>query len=84
MADYIVWLMVQKMVPYASTAFQLAQLKLKSAVYKVSSIAPRWESCVYRTTDLLGFAAGALYINKYFDETDRQNVSQQKSRQTNE
>lgn len=76
MADYIGWLAIQKMVPYTSIAFQLAQLKLKSAVYRVSSIAPRWESCVYRTTDLLGFATGALYIGRYFDETDKQNVSQ--------
>lgn len=74
LADYMAWLLIQKMVPYMSTAFQLAQLKLKSTVYKVSSIAPRWESCVYRTTDLMGFATGALYIDKYFTEVDKENV----------
>lgn len=73
-ADYMAWLMIQKMVPYMSTSFQLAQLKLKSTVYKVSTIAPRWESCVYRTNDIMGFATGALYISKYFSEEDKESA----------
>lgn len=74
LANYIVWSVVQKFVPYMSSAYETILLQLKSRVYKVSSPSPRWQSCVSRTSNAMGFVTGALYVNEYFSEEDKENI----------
>jgi len=63
------------MLPYASMPFQQAVAQLKLKLFGVEGEAPRWEKCTKATDNALGFATGALYVDKYFSDADRLQVN---------
>ena len=63
--------MVVPMITYMPAPYHLAKQKLKSAIFGVGIPPVHWELCVSATTDSLGFATGALYVEKYFKEEER-------------
>lgn len=74
LATYITWTTVKSMLPFASTPFQQALAQLNMALYGVQGDLPRWERCTDYTDSALGFATGALYVDRYFPESDRHQV----------
>jgi len=62
------------MLPHASTPFQKAMLQLRRKMYGVDGDAQRWQKCTVFSDAALGFATGALYVDRYFSETDRLQV----------
>ena len=62
------------MLPFASTPFQQALAQLNMALYGVQGDLPRWERCTDYTDSALGFATGAIYVDRYFPESDRHQV----------
>ena len=73
-ANYIGWSMVKSMTSMMSTPFRRAASRLKKRLYKIHSDQPRWEYCTGLTESEVGFATGALFVEKYFSATDRSNV----------
>ena len=62
------------MLAYASTPFQQALLQLGKRLYGVEGDIQRWQKCTESSNSALGFATGALYVDKYFSESDRLQV----------
>ena len=75
LATYLCWHMVHSLVPYMPLPYRLAHLELNHAVTGVQASPPLWEECVGRTTDTVGFAIGALFVEKTFTEADKRDVS---------
>jgi len=44
-------------------------------LYGVEGDSQRWEKCTELTDYKLGFATGALYVDRYFSEADRLRVN---------
>ena len=59
---------------FASTPFQQALAQLKTKLYGVHGDIQRWEKCTEYTDVALGFATGALYVDRYFSVADRLKV----------
>lgn len=74
LATYISWTALQSKLVHASTPFQQALLKLRRKLYGVAGGVERWQKCTEFSDSALGFATGALYVDKYFSETDRLQV----------
>ena len=62
------------MVAYMPTAYVLALIEMKSSIYGRVAEPPRWEFCTKHADNSLGFATGALYVDEYLNEDDRQSV----------
>ena len=65
---------MQSFVQYMPTPFRLARQRVTSALYGTTAPQP-WVTCVSRTSSVLGFAAGALYVEKAFAEESKETVS---------
>ena len=74
LATYISWTAVRSKLVHASTPFQHALLQLRRKLYGVVGDVERWQKCTEFSDSALGFATGALYVDKYFSETDRLQV----------
>lgn len=75
MASYIVWHVVQSMVPYMPTAYRQALQQLYQAIYGIEGESQRWEICTTNTDLVLGFSTGALYVDAYFTQQDKLKVT---------
>jgi len=62
------------MLPFASSSFHQALVQLKMRLYGVSGEFERWQKCTKYTDGALGFATGALYVDKYFSKADQLKV----------
>jgi len=65
---------VQSKLIYASTPFNEALLQLRTKLYGVDGDVQRWEKCTEHADAALGFATGALYVDRYFSQSDRLRV----------
>jgi len=74
LATYITWTCVKSMLSYASTPFQQAVTQLRAALFGVDGESQRWQKCVELTDSALGFATGALYVDRYFSDADQLRV----------
>jgi len=74
LATYVTWIAIGSKLSYMSTPFQQAILQLNTKLYGVEGDTPRWQKCTDRTDSVLGFATGALYVERYFPDTERLRV----------
>ncbi|XP_013888080.1 endothelin-converting enzyme 2, partial [Austrofundulus limnaeus] len=68
--NYMMWTLVQKSVATLDQRFENAHDKLWESLYgtkKQQSCTPRWQTCIEKTDETLGFALGALFIKASFD-----------------
>jgi len=68
-------MVVESKLAHASTPFQQALLQVRGKLYRVEGDMQRWQKCTEFSNSALGFATGALYVNKYFSELDRLKVN---------
>ena len=71
----MVFAAVTSMLRYLPESYQAPQRRLAEVLMGVSEQPPHWRTCVGRTIDTLGFAVSALYVDEYYSESDRQQVS---------
>ena len=74
LATYVTWSTVEPMLPYASSSFQQALTQLKMRIYGVQGEAERWQKCTEYSDSALGYATGALYVDRYFSKADQLKV----------
>ena len=75
LTNYVVFAAVTSMLRYLPESYQAPQRRLAEVLMGVSEQPPHWRTCVSRTVDTLGFAVSALYVDEYYSESDRQQVS---------
>jgi len=75
LAAYVAWTCVKSMLWYSSSPFQRAVTQLKTALLGVEGESQRWEKCTQITDSALGFATGALYVDRYFLDDDQLRVT---------
>ena len=80
LTNYVVFAAVTSMLRYLPESYQAPQRRLAEVLMGVSEQPPHWRTCVGRTIDTLGFAVSALYVDEYYSESDRQQVSGQRMR----
>jgi predicted metalloendopeptidase len=73
LASFIAWSVIRSMVTFAGSAYEGVHNRIVAESSGVSS-SPSWEQCITETQTALGFASGALYVEKYFSETDKKNI----------
>ncbi|XP_006826032.1 endothelin-converting enzyme 2-like [Saccoglossus kowalevskii] len=66
LADYIVLQTILQFVGYLSEAFLDIVMSYLSVTAGVTDLPPRWQTCISRTDDSLGFVTGALYVQEKF------------------
>ena len=74
LATYISWMVVQSKLVHASTPFQQALLELERKLLGVEGDEQRWQKCTEFSESALGFATGALYVDRFFSESDKHQV----------
>ena len=74
LANYIVWQLVRNFEHVLPEPFELAKLKLYSAIYGVGGIPPRWRRCVDRLGSAMMFVVDSLYVDEYFSSGDKKKV----------
>lgn len=76
LSTYLVWSVINTLVPYSGESFRLAQEGLSSMVYEMMPELPvMWKSCLDETVNTLGWAAGAAYVQDYVNDNDKQNIN---------
>ncbi|XP_052789868.1 endothelin-converting enzyme homolog isoform X2 [Mya arenaria] len=76
LANYLVWHAVESLMGYLPKPFQDASLKLEKVENGVKELPPRWKRCLTKVTSALGFATGALYVQKHFKSSSKQDVQE--------
>ncbi|CAH1789738.1 unnamed protein product [Owenia fusiformis] len=71
LANYMMWNVVDASIGYLPVPFREAALILTNALSGVSALSPTWERCVAKTTDVVGFASSALFLEQHFTEKDK-------------
>ncbi|XP_077996948.1 endothelin-converting enzyme 1-like [Glandiceps talaboti] len=74
LTDYIVWNTIGGMIGYLSNDFMQALKQYEESTQGVSDLPPRWKTCVSRADGVLGFATGALYVEKEFPPESKDSV----------
>ncbi|XP_013417582.1 endothelin-converting enzyme homolog isoform X2 [Lingula anatina] len=74
LASYMVWQTIQELLSSASLAFRQALLIINKVEKGVSSEPPRWKNCVSKVDSSVGFATGALFVEKKFSKEQKNQV----------
>ncbi|XP_067653743.1 endothelin-converting enzyme homolog isoform X2 [Haliotis asinina] len=74
LANYMMWQVISMLPGYLPDKFVDAALILTKAETGVSDVSPRWQRCVFKTSDALPFVTGALYVQEKFPPNSKQEV----------
>ncbi|CAF1385129.1 unnamed protein product [Rotaria sp. Silwood1] len=74
LANYITFQVIQELLPYMSESFNQFKRPLIAYLKGIIEEKQLWEICVKRTDDAFGFATGALFISKVFDEKNQEKI----------
>ena len=75
LANYVTWHVVDSYTAYLPNQFNEANLIIKRQIEGVDTLSPRWSDCVQRTENVLPYVTGALWIEQYFTQEDKKEVS---------
>lgn len=75
-ANYLLWRFVRHRVNNLDSRFDEAKQRFYNVLFGREKSPPRWQSCVTQVNSNLGMALGSLFINKYFDETSKNDTLQ--------
>ena len=70
--NYIIWRFVWSLSDHMSTKFQVLKLKFMQIFQGIKTGLPRKIKCANSVNYYMGLAVSKLYIEKYFDESSRQ------------
>lgn len=73
-ANYIHWRLVLKLSENTNQLMNAASFQFWKTFYGTSDPQPRWRMCVNKVANSLGFAVGAVYIEKAFDQQAKKEV----------
>lgn len=68
-ANYLLWRFVRHRVNNLDDRFLKAKQKFYYILFGREESPPRWKNCVTQVNSNLGMAVGAMFINKFFNET---------------
>ncbi|CAN8016517.1 unnamed protein product, partial [Ixodes persulcatus] len=76
--NYFGWMLLYKLGPIASQKIAKLNFDFNQVWRGLQSEEPRWRHCVNALNDpydpILGYGLGRLYVDKYFNETEKENV----------
>ncbi|CAF0776050.1 unnamed protein product [Didymodactylos carnosus] len=75
-ANYISLQVVQELLPCMPQVYLQARKPLLNYLKDITEERQQWELCVKRTDEAFGFATGALFIYKAFDQTSKKKIKQ--------
>lgn len=73
---YLRWHLAESFSPYLSQPFVDEQFKMSSALSGTKKLLPRWKRVVSTENDILGFAIGKLYVERYVSPQTKEEVLQ--------
>ena len=74
--NYIMWRLTHHYVPQLAKEFRDARNDFFQAVgFYTSTVPSRWRVCVDDVNNKMEFAAGRMYVDKYFSNDAKINVS---------
>ncbi|XP_038077189.1 endothelin-converting enzyme homolog [Patiria miniata] len=65
-ANYMIWRLVSKMVPYLGEEYVVIHQKYLKAIRGISAAEDRWKLCTEQVNTVLPFATGRMYVDEYF------------------
>ena len=69
------WRSVESLTGYLTPEFLSAALELDKVESGIQEYPDRWKRCLGKVESSLGFALGALYIHKNFDDKSKAEVN---------
>ena len=73
--NYIIFSIVSPLMSYLPERFQAPSRKLTTFLSGVRETPAQWSRCIDRTTSAFGYAVGAMFVDEYFPETDKEQVN---------
>lgn len=73
-ANHAIFQAVRSLQAYLPEKIRKLQDKFESVLYGTTTRMVKWRECINNAKDMLGQAAGALYIRKYFSEDARKSA----------
>jgi predicted metalloendopeptidase len=70
----MIFAFVKSMLAYLPTDYQDVKTDLDNVIYGSGKQTETWEKCVSRTVGSIGFAAGGLFAERHFTESDKHEV----------
>lgn len=74
-SNYLLWRFVRHRVNNLDDRFQDGKQKFYYILFGREKSPPRWKNCVAQVNSNLGMAMGAMFVQKYFDENSKNDVS---------
>lgn len=74
-ANYLLWRFVRHRVNNLDYRFQQAKQRFYYILLGREKAPPQWQVCVSQVNSNLGMAVGSLFVQKYFDESSKSEVS---------
>ena len=75
LANYFVWHGMNGGLSYMPYSFRQAKLELHHALQGVTDLGAQWEICIDRVMGVLSQAIGAIFVEEFFSEADKNSVS---------
>lgn len=70
-ANYLLWRFVRHRINNLDQRFQIAKQRFYYILFGREKSPPRWQECVTQVNSNLGMAVGSLFVEKYFDESSK-------------
>ncbi len=72
--NYLRWQLISSFAPYLSTAFVEENFHMTSILSGKKTLLPRWQRVINTENEVLGFAIGKLYVERYFPPAAKEQV----------
>lgn len=73
-ANYMLWRFVRHRINNLDDRFVEAKQRFYNAFVGREKTPPRWKTCVNQVNANMGMAVGAMFVQKYFDETSKRDT----------
>ncbi|XP_038075381.1 neprilysin-4-like [Patiria miniata] len=71
-ANYMIWRLVSRMIPFMSETFLAIRQKYQEAVDGTSTPTARWKTCTNNANDQYEYISGRMYVDDHFPEEAKQ------------
>ncbi|XP_038075858.1 membrane metallo-endopeptidase-like 1 [Patiria miniata] len=71
-ANYMIWRLVSRMIPFVSETFLAIRQKYQEAVDGTSTPMARWQTCANNANEQYEFISGRMYVDDHFPEDAKQ------------
>lgn len=75
-ANYLLWRFVRHRINSLDQRFQQAKQRFYYILFGREKAPPRWQECVSQVNSNMGMAVGSLFVQKYFDESSKNETLQ--------